>query len=71
MQRRNTDADVTDVRGVDAGEFKCSNPELTTSLVYHAADGLLHDIILGHRSMTKRDVVQTIQEFTDRALLVA
>jgi len=59
------------IRGVDAGEFKCSNPELTTSLVYYAADGLLHDVILGHRSMAKKEIVQTIQEFTDRALLVA
>jgi AcrR family transcriptional regulator len=55
-------------RGVDTGEFQCSNPELTTSLVYHGADGLLHEVILGSRSMPKAEIVRTIQEFGDRAL---
>ena len=55
-------------RGVDAGAFRCSNHELTTSLLYHGADGLLHDVILGTRAMRKADLVRTIQEFADRAL---
>jgi AcrR family transcriptional regulator len=55
-------------RGVKAGAFRCSNPELTTSLLYHGADGLLHDVILGTRPMRKADLVRTIQEFADRAL---
>ena len=58
------------VRGVHAGAFQCTTPELTTSLIYHGADGLLHEVILGSRSISKAKIVRTIQEFADRTLLV-
>lgn len=55
-------------RGVSAGVVRCDNPDLTTSLVYHGADGLLHDVIFGVRTVNKAELIRTIREFARNAL---
>lgn len=55
-------------RGVKAGAFQCRNPELTTSLIYHGTDGLLHDAILGDSAIPRAELVRTVQEFAGRTL---
>lgn len=55
-------------RGVGAGAFRCENPDLTTSFIYHGADGLLHDVILGSRTIKKAELIRTIRAFARSAL---
>ncbi|GAB3965296.1 TetR/AcrR family transcriptional regulator [Actinoallomurus acanthiterrae] len=54
--------------GAEAGAFEARDPAMAFRMVYHAADGLLDDLIAPGTPIDVREVTAAVQELTHRAL---
>lgn len=55
-------------RGTAAGAFQTSNPDWTSRMIYHAADGLLDDVISRQTPIDTTEITRNVLELTHRAL---
>ncbi|GGW79802.1 TetR/AcrR family transcriptional regulator [Streptomyces caelestis] len=55
-------------RGAVAGAFRSASPEWTFRMIYHAADGLLNDLIAGGAPLDTAAINRSVLEMAHRAL---
>ncbi|WP_101257886.1 TetR/AcrR family transcriptional regulator [Streptomyces barkulensis] len=55
-------------RGATAGAFRCHNPDWAFRMVYHAADGLLDDLIARRTPIDTAEVTRSVLELAHRTL---
>jgi hypothetical protein len=54
--------------GIEAGDFKVTNPDATASLLNHATEGAVVEAILYNSGLTKDELIQAAKEMARKVL---